>query len=71
MQSNEYYQILTGIDLEDINAKTERFREAGTFCGEVGDLVIKVCSDILRVAIVIIIDMAGSPLHLCLYVFFA
>ena len=59
VQSNDYYQMLTGIPVLDINAETERFREEGTFCGEVGDLVVKVCSDILQVAIVIITYQYG------------
>ncbi len=31
--------MVTGIHVEDINIKTERFREEGTLCGEEGDLV--------------------------------
>ena len=61
VQSNDYYQMLTEIPLLDINAERERFREEGTFCGEVGDLVVKVRSNILQVAIVIMTSMAGSP----------
>ncbi|PFX32945.1 hypothetical protein AWC38_SpisGene2234 [Stylophora pistillata] len=39
VQSNEYYQMLLGISKEELNTETERFREQGTFSGEVGDLV--------------------------------
>ena len=41
VQSNDYYQILSRIPSIDLNAETERFRDPGTFCGDVGDLVIK------------------------------
>lgn len=61
IQSNDSYQILIGIPLLDLNDETERFREEGTFCGEVGDLVIKVCSDILRVPIMDITSIVGTP----------
>ena len=49
VQSNEYYQMLLGISKEELNTETERFREQGTFSGEVGDLVMKVCSDLLQI----------------------
>jgi len=61
VQSNDYYQMLTGIPSLDLNAETERFREPGTFCGDVGDLVIKVCSDILQVPIIVVTSIIGSP----------
>lgn len=61
VQSNDYYQMLTGIPSLDLNAETERFREPGTFCGDVGDLVIKVCSDILQVPIIVVTSIVGSP----------
>lgn len=61
IQSNDSYQMLIGIPLLDLNDETERFREEGTFCGEVGDLVIKVCSDILRVPIMVITSIVGTP----------
>lgn len=35
-----------GIFFIDLNVEMERFRELGIFCGDVGDLVIKVCFDI-------------------------
>lgn len=41
--------MLTGIPISDMNAETERFRDQNSFCGDVGDLVIKVCSDLLRI----------------------
>ena len=57
VQSNEYYQMLLGISVEELNAESERFREQGTFSGEVGDLVMKVCSDILQIPILVITSM--------------
>lgn len=53
--------MLTGIPSDEMNAETERFREPGTFCGEVGDLIIKVCSDILQVPIIVVTSINGSP----------
>ena len=44
-----------------LNAKTERFREPGTFSGDIGDLVIKVCSDFLRRPILVVTSINGSP----------
>lgn len=60
VQSNDY-QMLIGTPLLDLNTETERFREEGTFCGEVGDLVIKVWSDILCVPIMVVTNIAGTP----------
>ena len=57
VQSNEYYQMLLGISKEELNTETERFREQGTFSGEVGDLVMKVCSDLLQIPILVITSM--------------
>ena len=57
VQSNEYYQMLLGISKEDLNTETERFREPGTFSGEVGDLVMKVCSDVLQTPILVVTSM--------------
>lgn len=61
VESNDYYQMLTGIPSIDLNAVTERCREPGTFCSDVGDLVIKVCSDILQVPIIVITSTFDSP----------
>ena len=61
VQSNDFYQMLIGTPLLDLNTEMERFREEGTFCGEVGDLVIKVCSDILCVPIMLVTNIAGTP----------
>ena len=61
VQSSEYYQRLSGIPLENINDETERFRDQGTFCGEIGDLVIRVCADILKIPITVITSMNGCP----------
>ena len=44
-----------------LNAKTERFREPGTFSGDIGDLVIKVSSDFLRIPILVVTSINGSP----------
>lgn len=57
VQANEHYQLLTGISADKLNEETELFREKGTFCGNLGDLVIKVCSDILRIPILVITSM--------------
>ena len=57
VQANEHYQLLTGISADKVNEETELFREKGTFCGNLGDLVIKVCSDILRFPILVITSM--------------
>ena len=57
VQSDEYYQMLLGILVEELNAETERFREQGTFSGEVCDLVMKACSDILQIPILVITSM--------------
>lgn len=36
VQSNDHYQMLSGIPSVDLNAETERFREPGTFSGDIG-----------------------------------
>ena len=61
VQSNDYYQMLTGIPISEMNAETERFRDQGSFCGDVGDLVIKVCSDLLRIPIIVVTSLNGTP----------
>lgn len=61
VQSNDYYQMLTGIPISEMNAETERFRDQGSFCGDVGDLVIKVCSDVLRIPIIVVTSLNGTP----------
>ncbi|RMX37079.1 hypothetical protein pdam_00020042 [Pocillopora damicornis] len=61
VQSNDYYQMLTGIPISDMNAETERFRDQNSFCGDVGDLVIKVCSDLLRIPIIVVTSLNGTP----------
>lgn len=53
------YLLFSGIPLDNINDETERFRDQGSFCGEIGDLVIKVCSDILKIPIFVITSMNG------------
>lgn len=59
--------MLIGISFFDLNDETERFREEGIFCGEVGDLVIKVCFDILRVSIMVIISIVGISYFLFIF----
>ena len=61
VQSNDHYQMLSGIPSAELNAETERFREPGTFSGDIGDLVIKVCSDFLRIPILVVTSINGSP----------
>lgn len=53
--------MLTGIPISDMNAETERFRDQNSFCGDVGDLVIKVCSDLLRIPIIVVTSLNGTP----------
>lgn len=53
--------MLLGVDEQELNYETERFREEGTFCGEMGDLVMKVCSDILQVPIIVVTSIPGCP----------
>ena len=61
VQSNDHYQMLSGIPSAELNAETERFREPGTFSGDIGDLVIKVCSDFLQIPILVVTSINGSP----------
>ena len=61
VQSNDLYQMLAGIPSVDLNAETERFREPGTFSGDIGDLVIKVCSDFPQIPIIVVTSINGSP----------
>lgn len=61
VQSNENYQMLLGVSNSELNDETERFRDSGTFCGEMGDIIIKVCSDILQVPFIVITNMPGCP----------
>lgn len=61
VQSNDYYQMFTGIPSLYLNDETERFREPGTLRGDVGDLVIKVCSDLLQVSMIVVTSIIGSP----------
>ena len=60
VRSNEYYQMLPGISKEELNTETERFREQGTFSGDVGDLVMKVCSDLLQIPILVVTSMPSG-----------
>lgn len=59
VQSKDCYQQILSISPEKLNAETERFRKEGTFSGEIGDLVIKVCSDILQVPILVVSSIPG------------
>ena len=61
VQSNDHYQMLSGIPSTELNAETERFREPGTFSGDIGDLVIKICSDFLQIPILVVNSINGSP----------
>ena len=61
VQSNELYQVVTGVSPERLNEETELFRERGTFCGNLGDLVVRVCADLLQVPIVVITSLASFP----------
>ena len=61
VQSNDHYQMLSRIPSAELNAETERFREPGTFSGDIGDLVIKVSSDFLRIPILAVTSINGSP----------
>ena len=46
VQSNEEYQSVAGMNPDRLNEETELFRERGTYSGNLGDLVIKVCADV-------------------------
>ena len=61
VQSNELYQMVTGVSPDKLNEETELFRERGTFCGNLGDLVVRVCADVLHVPIVVITSLASFP----------
>ena len=57
---SEYYQMLTGIPKEELNIESERFSNEGTFSGDMGDLIMKVCSDFLQIPIIIISSLVGN-----------
>ena len=59
VQINEHYLMFSGIPLDNITDKTEQIRDQRSFCGEIGDLVIKVCLDILKIPISVITRMNG------------
>ena len=61
VQSNELYQMVTGVSPDKLNEETELFRERGTFCGNLGDLVVRVCANVLHVPIVVITSLASFP----------
>ena len=61
VQSNEMYQMMTGVDPGRLNEETELFRERGTFCGNLGDLVVRVCADVLQIPVVVITSLASFP----------
>ena len=46
VQSNKEYQSVAGMNPDRLNEETELFRERGTYSGNLGDLVIKVCADV-------------------------
>ena len=56
IQSAPDYLGLLGVPPESAFQETEHFRQAGIFSGNVSDIVVKVCADI-----VVITSMAGSP----------
>ena len=59
VQINEHYLMFSGIPLDNINDETERIRDQRSFCGEIGDLVITVCPDILKIPNFVITSMNG------------
>ena len=59
VQINEHYLMFSGIPLDNITDETEQIRDQRSFCGEIGDLVIKVCLDILKIPISVITRMNG------------
>ena len=59
VQINEHYLMFSGIPLDNINDETEQIQDQRSFCGEIGDLVIKVCLDILKIPISVITRMNG------------
>ena len=52
---------VTGVNPDKLNEETELFRERGAFCGNLGDLVVRVCADVLHVPIVVITSLASFP----------
>ncbi|KAK2555144.1 hypothetical protein P5673_023114 [Acropora cervicornis] len=58
VQINEHYLMFSGIPLDN-NDETEPIQEQRSFCGEIGDLVIKIHSDILKIPIFVITSMNG------------
>ncbi|XP_031559681.1 uncharacterized protein LOC116295864 [Actinia tenebrosa] len=61
VQSSEDYQQMLGVDQQEMNYETERFRDEGTYCGEMGDLIMKVCSDVLKIPILVVTNLPGLP----------
>lgn len=61
VQSTELFQMVTGVSPDKLNEETELFRKRGTFCGNLGDLVVRVCADVLHVPIVVITSLASFP----------
>ena len=57
---NEYSTVL-GLDENELVNETERFRESGIFYSDVGDIVVKVCSEILNMAIIVVTSMDTAP----------
>lgn len=53
--------MVTGVSPDKLNEETELFRERGTFCGNLGDLVVRVCVDVLHVPIVVITSLTSFP----------
>ena len=58
VQINEHYLMFSGIPLDN-NDETEPIQEQRSFCGEIGDLVIKISSDILKIPIFVITSTNG------------
>ena len=61
VRSEPEYLGLHGLSPEAALQETEWFRQPGTFTGNVGDIVLKVCANILQVSIVFITSIPGSP----------
>ena len=57
---NEYSTVL-GLDENELINETERFKESGIFYSDVGDIVVKVCSEIPNMAIIVVTSMDMAP----------
>ncbi|XP_031559544.1 uncharacterized protein LOC116295769 [Actinia tenebrosa] len=60
-ESANYYAQVLGMEENELLAEAELFKRAGTYNYQVGDLVVKVCAEVLNLAIVVITSIDGAP----------